>query len=202
MRHSEFGRAKCLFGLAACLVLTIFAVDAHAAGIAGRLLVATEQMPDPRFAETVIYMIQHDQNGAMGLVINRQLATVPISTLLDDLGLGGAGVSGELPVHFGGPVEPTRGFILHTPDYSLDSTLTVAGFAVTGQPEILQAIAQGQGPKKFLFSLGYAGWAPGQLEAEMRSGHWIDVPADTRIVFDEPATTKWERALRRRTTIL
>lgn len=174
----------------------------EAASLAGRLLVATEQMPDPRFAETVIYIIQHDQGGAMGLVINKPLATVPLTNLLDDLGLDGNGISGDVPVHFGGPVEPRRGFVLHTPDYADDGTLTIGGFAVTAQPEILQAIGRGAGPKKFLFCLGYAGWAPGQLEAEMRTGHWVDVAADVRIVFDEPVNTKWERALGRRTTAL
>jgi putative transcriptional regulator len=184
------------------VVLGAAPAAAWAASLAGRLLVATEEMGDPRFARTVILMIQHDASGAMGLVINREAGRVPVAALLHDLGVDATGTSGEVRVYLGGPVEPGRAFVLHTPDYAADGTQTIGGVAVTAQPEILQAIGRGAGPKQFLFLLGYAGWAPGQLEAEMRSGHWVDVPADDRIIFDQRAETKWERALARRTTVL
>jgi putative transcriptional regulator len=170
--------------------------------LAGRLLVATEQMGDPRFAETVIFMVHHDATGAMGLVINRRVGVAPVSALLNDLGLDAAGMSGEVPVHAGGPVEPGRGFVLHSADYAADGTMSAGTLAVTTQPEILQAIGRGTGPKQFLFFLGYAGWAPGQLEAEIRAGHWVDIVADARLIFDEQMDTKWKRALARRTTVL
>ncbi|MDE2179485.1 MAG: YqgE/AlgH family protein, partial [candidate division NC10 bacterium] len=110
------------------------------------------------------------------------------------------GVSKQIRVHFGGPVEPGQGFVLHTADYTIEGTEVVAdGIAVTARPEILRAIGTETGPRRSLFALGYAGWAPGQLEAEIKAGAWEIVPADEALVFDEHAETKWKRAMARRT---
>lgn len=168
-------------------------------GLTGQLLVATDELSDPRFARSVIYMIQHDSNGAMGLVINRPMGTVPLAKLLDELGQDSKGVSGDIRLHYGGPVDPGRGFTLHTSDYSGKGTEVVEdGIAVTAQPEILRAIGIGKGPRLALLAVGYAGWSPGQLEAEIKAGAWISVPADEALLFDEDYATKWARATARR----
>ncbi len=110
------------------------------------------------------------------------------------------GVNGEILVHYGGPVEPGRGFVLHTADYRIEGTQVVKdGIAMTPRPEILHAIGTSTGPRRSLFALGYAGWAPGQLEAEMKRGAWEIVPADEALVFDENYEKKWEKAMARRT---
>ena len=167
--------------------------------LTGQLLVATPEMPDPRFAETVLYMINHDEHGAVGLVVNRPLARGPIADVLKSLGVDAEGAGGEITLHYGGPVEPGKGFILHSDDYVLDSTTKVKdGVAVTTDPEILRALSLGKGPRRSLLLLGYAGWAPGQLEAEMKANGWFSIPADAELIFGADAEKKWDRALERR----
>jgi len=167
--------------------------------LTGQLLVATPEMRDPRFVETVIYMIQHDQSGAMGLVINRPLAKGPISDLLKGLGVEGEDAVGEIVLHYGGPVEPQKAFVLHSDDYAGKGTTPVdGGVAVTADDEIVRAIGRGNGPSKSLFILGYAGWAPGQLEAEIQANSWFSIPGDAGLVFGADPSTKWERAMARR----
>jgi putative transcriptional regulator len=173
---------------------------------AGQFLVATETLRDPRFARTVIYMIRHDASGALGLIVNRPVRDVPLAPLLRQFGLDDAGVNGSIRFHYGGPVEPTGGFLLHTAEYATARTERVAGdIAVTvlsPRPEVLGEIARGGGPRHFLFALGYAGWAAGQLEREIDNGAWITVPADESLLFDDDHTKKWDRAMsRRRLTI-
>ena len=176
------------------------AIAAEPASLAGQFLVATDELKDPRFIRTVVYMVQHDAGGAMGLIVNRPLGDASLADLLERLGLEGKGVNGEILVHYGGPVEPGRGFVLHTAEYKIDGTQVVKdGMAVTSQPEILRAIGTQAGPRKSLFALGYAGWAPGQLEGEIKAGAWEIVPADEALVFDDNYEKKWERAMARRT---
>jgi putative transcriptional regulator len=174
--------------------------QAQNARLAGQLLVATPELEDPRFTRTVIYMVRHDaRTGAMGLVVNRQLGEVPMAVLLKQSGLPGEGAKGSVRLHVGGPVEATRIVVLHTDDYAGPDTVKVAnGVAVTAEPSILQSIAEGKGPRRARFTLGYAGWAPGQLEAEMEAGYWIVVPSDPAIVFDDAYETKWDRAMAKR----
>lgn len=168
--------------------------------LAGQLLVAKDELRDPRFVRSVVYLIHHDATGAMGLILNRPVAEASLSELLEQAGLEGTGVKGVIRVHFGGPVEPGRGFVLHTTDYKIEDTKIVKnGIAVTAESEILRAIGTRTGPRKSLFALGYAGWAPGQLEAEIKAGAWEIVQADEALVFDENFETKWERAMARRT---
>ena len=179
---------------------TGFAVAAQSAGLAGRLLVARPDLRDPRFSRTVVYVVHHDAGGAMGLILNRPIGEASLSELLEQAGVEGKSVNGKIRVHFGGPVGTPRGFVLHTADYKIDGTEVVKdGIAVTAQPEILRAMGTGTGPRKSLFALGYAGWAPGQLEGEIKTGSWEIVPADKALVFDEDYETKWERAMARRT---
>jgi len=167
--------------------------------LAGQFLVATPEMRDPRFVQTVILMIHHNDEGAMGLVVNRPMARGPLADLLKGLGVESEPVAGEIILHYGGPVEPEKVFVLHSDDYTGKGTLAVgSGVAVTGALEIIQAIARGKGPRRSLFLLGYAGWAPGQIEAEIRAGDWFSIPADEKIIFDPDPTTKWDRAMERR----
>lgn len=193
------------------VLATVGAVAAHAPtpetprprGLAGQLLVATDGLRDPRFVRTVIYMVRHDPTGALGLVVNRPLGETPLARLLDRLGLSGEGVSGTLRLHYGGPVEPKRGFVLHTAEWTgEDSRVVQGGVAFTTDPAILEAVARGAGPRRLLVTLGYAGWSPGQLEGEIDGGAWITVTADEALIFDEDAATKWDRAMARRKIVL
>ena len=165
--------------------------------LTGQLLVAMPQMTDPRFARSVVYICAHSGDaGAMGLVVNKLLSSLTMGELLNHLKLEPSGSESSRPVHFGGPVEPGRGFVLHTPDYREDGTLVVGdGFAVTATLDILRAIGKGEGPHRSLLALGYAGWAPGQLDAEMQANGWLSVAADSGLVFDDDFDAKWQRAL-------
>ena len=171
--------------------------------LTGQFLVATEALGDPRFARTVIYMIRHDGSGAMGLIVNRPVGDLPLAPLLRQFGLDDRGVGSTIRAHYGGPVESGRGFVLHTAEYATEGTERVAGdVALTSRPGVLGDIAHGAGPRRFLFALGYAGWAAGQLENEIDVGAWITVPADSALLFDADDAHKWERATaRRRLTI-
>jgi putative transcriptional regulator len=157
--------------------------------LAGQLLVATDTLRDPRFRHTVIYVLHHGGSGAMGVVVNRPVGDAPLAAILNEVGVNSAGVSGTVRLHYGGPVEPSRGGVLHPGD---------SGLTFTTSPAILESIARRKTPARFLFVLGYAGWAPGQLEAEIDAGAWITVPSDTDLVLDDDAATKWERATARR----
>lgn len=179
------------------------AFAAHRAPLTGQLLVARDELRDPRFFHSVVYVVHHDAGGAMGLIVNRPMGKAPLSELLEQAGLEGTGVTGEIRVHFGGPVEPQRGFVLHTADYKSEGTEVVGnGIAVTVRAEILRAIGDGTGPRRSLFALGYAGWASGQLEAEIEAGAWEIVSADEALLFDDNTDTKWERGMARRTIYL
>ena len=166
--------------------------------LGGQLLVATPQLQDPRFVQTVVYLVRHDASGAMGLIVNRRVGEMPLAALMRQLGLDATGASGTMRVHYGGPVETGRGFVLHTPEYSSEGTLAVpGGLAVTFEPGVLRAIADGHGPRRTLFALGYSGWAPGQLENEIGRGDWITVASEETLIFDEDNEKKWERATAR-----
>jgi len=179
---------------------TGIAIAAQPATLAGQLLVARTELRDPRFIRTVVYLVHHGAGGAMGLILNRPIGEASLSELLERAGVKGTGVNGEIRVHFGGPVEPGRGCVLHTAEYKIEGTQVVKdGIAMTSRPEILRAMGTGTGPRRSLFALGYAGWASGQLEAEIKAGAWEIVPADKALVFDENSEEKWERAMARRT---
>ncbi|SVB06551.1 uncharacterized protein METZ01_LOCUS159405 [marine metagenome] len=166
--------------------------------VTGQLLIAMPGMRDERFAKSVIYMCAHSEEGAMGLVLNQRLDSLTFAELISQLELDEKHLSKDVPVHFGGPVESGRGFVLHTSDYQQDATLEVVnGVALTATVDILKAIAQGKGPQKSLLALGYAGWGPGQLDMEIRANGWLQVPSDSEIIFDIEPDTKWERAIQR-----
>ena len=167
--------------------------------LTGTLLVAMPHMLDPRFARSVVYLCAHSENdGAMGLVINKVLDSLTMGELFAHLEIEPGGPIGARPVHFGGPVETGRGFVLHTADYRDEGTLVVGdNLAVTATLDILRAIGKGKGPQKSLLALGYAGWAPGQLDAEIQANGWLSVDADAELVFDPNLEGKWNRALDR-----
>src|SRR4051794_6601311 len=165
--------------------------------LTGQLLIAMPQMMDPRFARSVVYVCAHSEGeGAMGLVVNKLFESLMMDELFTHLDLDPAALGRSRPVHFGGPVEPGRGFVLHTTDYREEASLVVGdGMAVTATLDILRAIGRGEGPRRNLLALGYAGWVPGQLDAEMQANGWLCVPPDTDLVFDGDIEGKWQRAL-------
>lgn len=171
-------------------------LDDDAGYLTGQLLIAMPRMADPRFERTVIYMCAHSAEGAMGLVINKPLETLTFPELLEQLGIDGQDDLESIRVHFGGPVESGRGFVLHSDDYLHDGSLVVDhGVALTATVDILKSIAAGQGPRRSLLALGYAGWGPGQLDAEIQANGWLHAPADDVLVFDTELPAKWERAI-------
>lgn len=165
--------------------------------LAGHLLVAMPGMPDPRFAKAVIFMCAHNDEGAMGLVINQPMVEFTFPELLDQLGIQAEAPETEpIAIQFGGPVEQGRGFVLHSPDYVHESTMVVDDeVALTATVDILKAIATGHGPSQRLLALGYAGWGPGQLDAEILQNGWLSVKADRDLVFNADLGDKWSRAL-------
>jgi len=166
--------------------------------LTGQLLVAMPGLADPRFAKSVIYMCAHNAEGAMGLVLNKTIESLTFPDLLSQLGIVGS--SGGIPIriHFGGPVESGRGFVLHSADYVQDATMVVdTAVALTATIDILKAIAQGAGPKQRLLALGYSGWGAGQLDAEIKANGWLNVPADDELVFGADLDGKWLKAMKK-----
>jgi len=164
--------------------------------LTGQLLIAMPQMRDPRFTRSVIFMCAHNAEGAMGLVVNRRVGSITFDDLLQQLGIGPNRRNDEIRVHFGGPVEQGRGFVLHSTDYTQVGTMRVDDtVALTATLDILKEIASGGGPRRSLLALGYAGWGPGQLDAEIHANGWLSVPADEQLVFDADLDHKWERAI-------
>jgi putative transcriptional regulator len=167
--------------------------------LAGQLLVASPEMRDPRFVETVIYMVSHDASGALGVIINRPIAKGTFGDLLKAFDAESDGAEGEVIIHYGGPVSPNLGFILHSDDYLLkESTVVRDGIAMTAAAEVVRAMSLGKGPSQALIVLGYAGWAPGQLEGEIQNNHWFTIPADKTLIFSGQPEKKWEQAIERR----
>lgn len=166
----------------------------------GRLLIAMPTMTDPRFEKSVILVCHHTPETAMGLVVNKALGGMSFEKLLRQLNVDTPkGQARDLTVHFGGPVETTRGFVLHSDDYNLDeATLPVTdGIALTATMDVLKALGTGGGPNRAFFALGYAGWGAGQLENELVENAWLIGEPDAEIVFGRELETKWTRALAR-----
>jgi putative transcriptional regulator len=177
----------------------LIAAEREQQPMAGELLVASEAMKDPRFFESVIYLVKHDLDGTLGLIINRPLAHGPIDDLLKGFGAEATGSRSEITVHYGGPVSSRQGFLLHSDDKTVEgASQSPNGIALTSDIKMIQAIANGTGPQQFLFALGYAGWAPGQLEDELKANSWFLVSADKSLVFGKNAGEKWRRALDKR----
>jgi putative transcriptional regulator len=164
--------------------------------LTGQLLIAMPAMEDPRFAQSVIYLCAHTLEGAMGLVLNRPLQRPKFDDLLRQLEVAPLPPARRIRLCAGGPMDNARGFVLHTADWTGEGSLRVDdSLALTASLDVLKAIAEGNGPREGLLALGYAGWGPGQLDAEIQQNAWLSVPADETIVFDADHDTKWRRAL-------
>ena len=164
--------------------------------LTGHVLVAMPQMEDPRFSRSVVYICAHTPDGAMGLVINKLVESVTFPDLLEQLDLETSNDSDGIHVHFGGPVETGRGFVLHSADYVQDATLVInEQVALTATVDILKAMADGNGPNNSLLALGYAGWAPGQLDEEIQANGWLTLEADDDLIFGSKLESRWELAM-------
>ncbi len=162
-------------------------------------LISMPHLTDGFFEKTVIYICDHDPQGSMGLVINRPLPSAKAAIILQALGLG----SSEDPdiikdIYYGGPVQPSVGFVLHTPDYEVEGTLPISNdISLTTNTEIMQDIEAGKGPEQYRFTMGYAGWGPEQLEREIANGDWLIVPASGEFIFEKADHAKWSEAARK-----
>lgn len=170
----------------------------------GQMLIAMPSIGDPRFERSVIYLCAHSENGAMGIIVNKKSPMISFADLLDRLEvipeeerINLSPDIRDLQVQFGGPVEPARGFVLHTSDYfSNDTTLPIdERIALTATLDILRAIAGGEGPRRVLLALGYAGWGPGQLESEIHHNGWLHCAADEDLLFNSDLDAKYTAAL-------
>jgi putative transcriptional regulator len=168
--------------------------------LSGKLLLAMPGMADPRFERAVIAMCVHDENGAIGVGVGHKRAGMTFRGLLRQLEID-PGEAPDCAVHHGGPVEPGRGFVLHSTDWGGQDTIQVNGeqgkvFGMTGTIDVLKAIAEGKGPSRWIAALGYAGWDQGQLEAEMTRHGWFAARAEPKILFDTPTDERWAAAFK------
>ncbi|MFA7431461.1 MAG: YqgE/AlgH family protein [Rhodospirillaceae bacterium] len=173
-------------------------IDMTGGTIAGKCLIAMPGMTDPNFARAVVYICAHTAEGAMGLVINRAFAQLSFPDILEQLDIEPSPACDSIRVHFGGPVEAARGFVLHSSEYSQAATLLVNDtVALTATTDVLRAMADGSGPRRSLMALGYAGWSPGQLDEELKQNAWLTVDADEDLLFSNALESKWTAALGR-----
>lgn len=165
----------------------------------GKLLLAMPNMGDPRFHKAVIFMCSDNEEGSMGIVLNQQLPGMVLGDLFEEIGCKiETPHHAGLPVLMGGPVETSRGFLLHTMDYKSGETIRVnEKFGVTGTLESLKSFAEGHGPKNMIFALGYAGWDEGQLQQELLDNAWLVVDADYELIFNTDILDRWDRAMSR-----
>ena len=186
--------------VAAPVMATAPAQTPNRASLAGQLLIAAPTIADPRFDRTVVLMVEHTQNGALGIIINLPWEERPLAGLLEMLGEKNATVAGKVRIFAGGPVQPTIGFVVHSAEYHRPGTVDIDGrVAMTSSREILLDIGNDRGPKQSLVAFGYAGWAGGQLESELERRAWYTAPADPQLIFDEPREKVWDLAFARRT---
>lgn len=168
--------------------------------LSGRLLLAMPGMADPRFERAVVAVCMHDEDGAVGIGIGHKRAGIRLRSLLRQLDLD-PGAAPDCAIHHGGPVEPGRGFVLHSADWGGEDTLQVVGpagklWSMTGTMDVLRAIAEGRGPSQWIVALGYAGWGAGQLDEEMTRHGWFAAEGRSSILFDTPTDERWSAAFR------
>lgn len=166
----------------------------------GQVLIAMPNMPDPKFEHAVVYLCAHSERGAMGLVLNKLVSNITFPDLLRQLRIRSqVRRPPGVPVQFGGPVEPARGFVLHSLDYSAGESTVKIGQTVglTATVDVLKAIADGKGPSASMLALGYAGWGAGQLENEIRRNGWLTCQADDQLIFGQDLRGKWDYAIKK-----
>lgn len=173
-------------------------MEATDSNFCGKLLIAMPDMGDPRFAHSVVYMCAHSEQGAMGIIINKPQPEIRFSDLLEQLDIPKSQKLRDIRVHFGGPVDMSRGFVLHTLDYRSETgTLDVdGGIGMTATLDVLEDIARGTGPATSMLALGYAGWGPGQLEDEIARNGWLTCDPTRDIIFGRANEHKWTAALK------
>lgn len=173
-------------------------MSSNALDLAGSMLIAMPGMTDPRFAQSLVYLCDYSDKGAMGLIVNKPAPDMSFSELLEQLEIKPAVPTNDVEVYFGGPVETGRGFVLHSAEYTSDlRTLKVRnGMSLTPTLDILEDIAAGKGPRDVMMMLGYAGWGPGQLEGELAQNGWLTCDGSAELVFHTSAKLKWARALK------
>ncbi len=169
----------------------------QAVNLTQHFLIAMPAMSDPHFSKTLTFICEHNEQGALGVVVNRPI-DLTLYALLEQIEITPqTDAAKRIPVHYGGPVQIDRGFVLHQPAGAWQSTLVVRDqIGLTTSKDILQAVARGDGPRQILVTLGYAGWAPGQLEHELAQNAWLSVAADMRILFDMPAEQRYDASLK------
>ena len=166
--------------------------------LVGQLLVASPQLSEAIFSHTVILIVEHSDQGALGIVINQPFEQKSIASLLEKFGKKDSGVKGDVQVYAGGPMEPDVGFIVHSIDYRRAETLPLdSHIAVTANIEVLRDLGHGKGPRKLLLAFGYAGWGPGQLEVELARHDWVTIPEDPVLLFDDDRKKVWADAMAR-----
>ena len=173
-------------------------VPTHAASLAGQLIVASPAIGDLRFRHAVILIVEHDDQGAFGIIVNYPVGDQPLADLLDAIGQDSAGITGGVRIFAGGPVDPGRGFIVHDADYHRAGTIAIdQRVALTFSPQVLLDIGHNRGPAKSLVAFGYTGWGAGQLEGELARGGWLVEPEDPGLVFDDARERVWDDAMAR-----
>src|ERR1700722_173827 len=170
-----------------------------AATLVGRFLVAAPSMPDKNFQKSVVCICKHDEDGALGIIVNNKAEGLPLGQVYKQLGIDVSPAAAERAVLFGGPVDTARGLVLHSADYKREgeTLLIEGGMALSASLEILKDMAGGRGPKEAWLALGHSGWSPGQLDFEMQDNAWLVVDGDAALVFDADFAAKWQRALDR-----
>jgi len=163
--------------------------------LTNHFLIAMPALADPHFYQTVTYICSHNEDGAMGIIINRPLG-LSLGDVLEQMQISPSSSHiGRIPIYQGGPVQADRGFVLHQPLRKWDSCIEITGaMGVATSRDIMHAIANGDGPEQVFIALGYAGWAPGQLEREIMENTWLNAPADTSIIFNTPVEQRWHTA--------
>ncbi len=163
--------------------------------LVGQLLLSMPGIGDPRFERVVIAMCLHDEEGALGIVVNRPHDSLTVRALMEQLDIDGGETPADTRVMIGGPVEPGRGFVLHSADYEGQSTISVDGkWGLTSTLDVLRDIAAGKGPRHWRAALGYTGWGAGQLEGELTRHGWLTAPGDTKLLFDTAPAQSWPAA--------
>jgi len=165
--------------------------------LSGQILIAMPQLKDSFFARAIVYVCAHNETGAMGIILNKALPSLTFKELFLQLGIeGGATPDLEDRLHFGGPVETTRGFVLHSPDHRRPDTIQMdQDVCLTTTVDIIADLAHGKGPKDKFVALGYAGWGAGQLDEEIRSNGWLNVEPDRALLYAPKLEKKWETAI-------
>ena len=180
------------------LLGTAHPAEAQDDPLVGRLLIAAPQVTEAVFSHTVILVVQHNDQGALGIVINQPFEEKTIASLLDAFGKSDDSVQGKVQVFAGGPMEPGVGFIVHSIDYHRAETQPIdSKVALTASVEVLRDMGHGKGPKKSLVAFGYAGWGPGQLEVELARHDWLTIPEDPDLIFDDDRKKVWDDAMAR-----